>query len=215
MTAIVKIAMRAGAAVSAPSSAAASAAASVPPPAVPTTAPVRTGIGFYQQQQAPTTAPMAGAKRPAQYDAPTTAPADKRSRVGEGGAAVGTAGGYAAAVAAADAAADAGAQYGADAAVRGEELRRELDPLSSVDLEAESRAPEIVPREGGAVDEAARFGSGERAAVLQRKLSGIAARFGLQVRGSLIASDGSLIAYDCVPHLGLQVRGPLVASDGR
>ena len=184
MTAIVKIAMRAGAAASAPSSAAASAAASVPPPAVPTTAPVRTGIGFYQQQQpAPTTAPMAGAKRPAQYDAPTTAPADKRSRVGEGGAAVGTAGGYAAAVAAADAAADAGAQYGgADAAVRGDELRRELDPLSSVDLEAESRAPEIVPREGGAVDEAARFGSGERAAVLQRKLSGIAARFGLQVR---------------------------------
>jgi len=184
VTAIVKIAMRAGAAASAPSSAAASAAASVPPPAVPTTAPVRTGIGFYQQQpQAPTTAPMAGAKRPAQYDAPTTAPADKRSRVGEGGAAVGTAGGYAAAVAAADAAADAGAQYGgADAAVRGDELRRELDPLSSVDLEAESRAPEIVPREGGAVDEAARFGSGERAAVLQRKLSGIAARFGLQVR---------------------------------
>ena len=180
MTAIVKIAMRAGAAASAPSSA----AASVPPPAVPTTAPVRTGIGFYQQQQqAPTTAPMAGAKRPAQFDAPTTAPADKRSRVGEGGAAVGTAGGYAAAVAAADAAADAGAQYGgADAAVRGDELRRELDPLSSVDLEAESRAPEIVPREGGAVDEAARFGSGERAAVLQRKLSGIAARFGLQVR---------------------------------
>ena len=155
VTAIVKIAMRAGAA--------ASAAASVPPPAVPTTAPVRTGIGFYQQQQAPTTAPMAGAKRPAQYDAPTTAPADKRSRVGEGGAAVGTAGGYAAAVAAADAAADAGAQYGADAAVRGEELRRELDPLSSVDLEAESRAPEIVPREGGAVDEAARFGTGEHA----------------------------------------------------
>ena len=135
---------------------------------------VRTGIGFYQQQ-----APMAGTKRPAQYDAPAV-PADKRSRVGEGGAVVGTAGGYAAAAAAADAAADAAA--GADAAMHREDLRRELDPLSSVDLEAESRAPEIVPREGGAVDEAARFGTGERAAVLQRKLNGIAARFGLQVR---------------------------------
>ena len=75
------------------------------------------------------------------------------------------------------------------------------------------RRPPPLPT--GAVDEAARFGTGERAAVLQRKLNGIAARFGLQVRGSLIASDGSLIAYDCVPHLGLQVRGPLVASDGR
>ena len=100
--------------------------------------------------------------------------------------------GYAAASAAADADAEGGGSRKGAAKAGGErseaggkgkdELSSQLDPLAiaGVDMEAEAQSTEIVSREDGAADEAARFGSGEQGERLRTKLGEIAVKFGLE-----------------------------------